>query len=350
GHSYNAVVTAPDCENGGYTTYTCACGDSYVADEVAAKGHSYNAVVTEPDCVNGGYTTYTCSVCGDSYVDDEVEANGHSYEAVVTKPDCVNGGYTTYICSVCGDSYVADEVAAKGHETGCGHYAMKGELEAALAANGTVNLEKPVTIEGGLTIGNGQVLNLNGQTLTVGGIVTFGNGMITDEGKNGAGKIIATKLHLGADGTKYEYTYNKVPVLVEENTYMLVEPVNQNYADHTTNTITFRPSLEIGKYTNADLFGGVTTNLTFGVVVYRAPADDVDNKVYADQIFEIEKTAVSAVYGETQQVMAFTVTLTGLSEGYVYGVEVVLCHGGVVVYQAELATLVTLKKPEEQGQ
>ena len=115
GHSYNAVVTAPDCLNGGYTTYTCGtCGDSYVADEVAALGHAYEAVVTAPTCTAAGYTTYTCA-CGDSYVADEVAALGHSYNAVVTAPDCLNGGYTTYTCGTCGDSYVADEVAALGH-------------------------------------------------------------------------------------------------------------------------------------------------------------------------------------------------------------------------------------------
>ena len=27
-HSYDAALTAPDCTNAGFTTYTCACGDS----------------------------------------------------------------------------------------------------------------------------------------------------------------------------------------------------------------------------------------------------------------------------------------------------------------------------------
>jgi hypothetical protein len=40
-HRYTAVVTAPTCETAGYTTYVCTCGDSYVAEEVAASGHSY---------------------------------------------------------------------------------------------------------------------------------------------------------------------------------------------------------------------------------------------------------------------------------------------------------------------
>ena len=116
GHSYDSVVTAPDCVNGGYTTYTCAaCGDSYVDDKTSALGHSYEAVVTAPDCVNNGYTTYTCAACGDSYIADNTSALGHSYEAVVTAPDCVNNGYTTYTCAACGDSYIADNTAALGH-------------------------------------------------------------------------------------------------------------------------------------------------------------------------------------------------------------------------------------------
>ena len=41
-HSYSAVVTEPTCTTGGYTTYTCECGDSYIADETAALGHEWN--------------------------------------------------------------------------------------------------------------------------------------------------------------------------------------------------------------------------------------------------------------------------------------------------------------------
>ncbi len=40
-HSYEAVVTAPTCTEPGFTTYTCACGDSYVADETEALGHDW---------------------------------------------------------------------------------------------------------------------------------------------------------------------------------------------------------------------------------------------------------------------------------------------------------------------
>ena len=35
------MVTAPTCTEGGYTTYICECGESYVADEVDALGHDW---------------------------------------------------------------------------------------------------------------------------------------------------------------------------------------------------------------------------------------------------------------------------------------------------------------------
>ncbi len=114
GHDYKAVVTDPTCTTDGFTTYTCHCGDTYVADEVKAEGHKYEAVVTDPTCTEDGYTTYTC-FCGHSYVADEVKAEGHKYEAVVTDPTCTEDGYTTYTC-FCGHSYVADEVKAEGHK------------------------------------------------------------------------------------------------------------------------------------------------------------------------------------------------------------------------------------------
>ena len=138
-HSYEGVVTAPTCTEGGYTTYTCtACGDSYVGDETEALGHSYTGEVTAPTCTEGGCTSYTCIACGDSYVGDETEALGHSYEGVVTAPTCTEGGCTTYTCTACGDSYVGDETEALGHsytgevtaptctENGCTAYFCSG--------------------------------------------------------------------------------------------------------------------------------------------------------------------------------------------------------------------------------
>ena len=55
-------MTAPTCTEEGYTTYICACGDSYVADKTAALGHSYTT--TEED----GALVHTCA-CGHSYTE-----------------------------------------------------------------------------------------------------------------------------------------------------------------------------------------------------------------------------------------------------------------------------------------
>ena len=97
GHSYEAVVTAPDCIYGGYTTYTCSlCGDSYVADETAPLGHNYVAVVSAPSCTSGGFTTYTCSVCNDTYVADRVESHGHKWHDATTE--------SPKTCEICGET------------------------------------------------------------------------------------------------------------------------------------------------------------------------------------------------------------------------------------------------------
>ena len=116
-HTYESSVTDPDCENDGYTTYTCAnCGDSYVADKVDALGHNYVPLSAEPPtCEKDGFEKYHCTNCGDSYT-ETVPATGHDYKSVVTDPDCENDGYTTYTCANCGDSYVADKVDALGHK------------------------------------------------------------------------------------------------------------------------------------------------------------------------------------------------------------------------------------------
>ena len=64
-HSYKDVVTAPTCTEKGYTTHTCACGDSYVDTYVDALGHSWDSgtVTKEPTATETGVRTYTCTRC-----------------------------------------------------------------------------------------------------------------------------------------------------------------------------------------------------------------------------------------------------------------------------------------------
>ena len=88
--------TAPTCTESGMTDgkHCTVCGEVTVAQEVIEPlGHSHDAVVTEPTCTESGYTTYTC-MCGDTYVADETEALGHNFADATTE--------APKTCKVCG--------------------------------------------------------------------------------------------------------------------------------------------------------------------------------------------------------------------------------------------------------
>ena len=116
-HSYKAVVTAPTCTEKGYTTHTCACGDSYVDTYVDALGHAWDngKVTKQPTETETGTKTFTCTRCGETKTETIPKlTHEHSYKAVVTAPTCTAKGYTTHTCA-CGDSYVDTYVDALGH-------------------------------------------------------------------------------------------------------------------------------------------------------------------------------------------------------------------------------------------
>ena len=68
GHSYTTVITAPTCTQQGYTTYSCPCGDHYMADFKNAAGHSWSAwvVANEPQIGIEGAEQRICRFCSET--------------------------------------------------------------------------------------------------------------------------------------------------------------------------------------------------------------------------------------------------------------------------------------------
>ena len=121
-HYYTATVTAPTCTTKGYTTHTCACGDSYVDTYTDALGHAWDngKVTKQPTETETGTKTFTCTRCGETKTEIIPKlTHEHSYKAVVTAPTCTEKGYTTHTCA-CGDSYVDSYVLPLGHDWGSG--------------------------------------------------------------------------------------------------------------------------------------------------------------------------------------------------------------------------------------
>ncbi|MBQ6676427.1 MAG: S-layer homology domain-containing protein, partial [Clostridia bacterium] len=118
-HVYTAVVTEPTCTEGGYTTYTCSCGDSYTDDETGPLGNDFGdwTEATAPTCTEPGVERRDCSRC-DAFETQPVDPLGHDYTETVTAPTCTEQGFTTHVCSRCGDTYKDGYVPAAGHNWG----------------------------------------------------------------------------------------------------------------------------------------------------------------------------------------------------------------------------------------
>lgn len=136
-HSYVDTVTAPTCTANGYTVHKCSCGDTKTDSYTKMLGHSYQGgicarcgvledhkhdfkqAVTAPTCISEGFTTYTCA-CGESYKKNYVSALEHKPELKnEKKAGCLKGGYTgDEVCTVCGKVFKAGSVIlALGHST-----------------------------------------------------------------------------------------------------------------------------------------------------------------------------------------------------------------------------------------
>ena len=260
-HVYTAVVTAPTCTEAGYTTYTCFCGDTYVAEEVAANGHKYESVTVDATCSAEGSVTYTCA-CGDSYV-EIIKMIDHTYESTaVTAPTCTAEGYTTHICSSCGYNLVDSKVAALGHSYNCAE--SNGYLVYTCGICGDSYSEKIATFTQVSSIASGKqyVLTLftnnkyyalshaNNQLSVV--EISVSNGEITsDIAEDLMWNCKDNKLSYEKDGTTY-YLYGKkagpkgtVSVSTSSSTISFASnklKINNQYLTYSNNTLSLSNS------------------------------------------------------------------------------------------------------------
>ena len=85
-----------------YQNYSSNSSAYFRCNRATAHEHSYTAVVTDPTCTAKGYTTHTCA-CGDSYVDTYVDALGHAWDngTVTKQPTATETGTKTFTCTRC---------------------------------------------------------------------------------------------------------------------------------------------------------------------------------------------------------------------------------------------------------
>lgn len=143
----NPTVTAPNCTDKGFTTYTCSadagCTATEKRDYVDANGHTWELKASDlqdgkPFCKTDGNWNYICSVCskeeynvnGDTPIENAIHTGytaGNFTGGVA--PTCISRG--KYYCTGCKtvfDAYADDTLA---NATGAHTYNVKGETTAS---------------------------------------------------------------------------------------------------------------------------------------------------------------------------------------------------------------------------
>lgn len=114
-HSYIAVTMAPTCSSGGYTLYSCACGDSFTAEETAELGHDW---IEHTERVSAGQEAHEiCEDCGMDLTAGGIVGAAiaqHAKQHVLADENATGRTYTSLIdlysdvsfsrCSRCGET------------------------------------------------------------------------------------------------------------------------------------------------------------------------------------------------------------------------------------------------------
>ncbi|MBQ7347616.1 MAG: leucine-rich repeat domain-containing protein, partial [Clostridia bacterium] len=104
------IETEATCTDNGLKKRECTCGEEETGI-IYAEGHNYESIVTAPTCEEQGYTTYTCSACVSSYIGLYTDALGHSWgEWEVKETNTVR-----YCDNDCGDYQRITSISASYH-------------------------------------------------------------------------------------------------------------------------------------------------------------------------------------------------------------------------------------------
>jgi hypothetical protein len=300
----------------------------------------WNAYVT---CENCDYSTYEelAPTCATNAIHNEGTEAGCHTTGLKENWYCANCDvyYLDAACTIV-TNYKNLTIPALGHSVGCGHAAVDaegnlyGSVVEALSNGVSVTLVNNETVEE-LVI-NGAVLDLGGYTLTTKATIVF-SGQI-----KGVGSLVVNK---GNFSVLNGATLTEVPVKLsatestETFVFRAVEDqqrvdVSVNDEGVTTHSFVFKPSFAMKDVmSNAELFGTDGThnnNIKFGVIVSRTNAN-------GSQDSDIIPVPDKLVYGTNK---AFKMTLTGVTDDYVYSIRVVVIYDDTtVVYQGEIAYL-----------
>ena len=307
---YNADATIKAVEGLENIVANPAAGDTVIYENGVYKVHShdYDAVVTAPTCTEKGYTTYTC-VCGDSYVADYVDETGHNHVGVYTDPTNTENGYWTYTCH-CGDSYVVVDEGTMLHyavneTTGESYTTVQAALNVA-AEGDTVKVLKDTTEEN-LFVGVGIKLDLNGKKLTVSGSMAapFSTSHIIDN-TNGEGLLVL-------NGTDYSLNgFNEhLPMWTTEGVRFTAASFREQLTikDENTAQYAFYLNMDLKNSKLGEILanGSASTGISIRIKVTYTTA----NGMTAVQYFELTSDMV-ADYVANSDEKAIALTVTGI--------------------------------------
>ena len=210
-HSYTATVTPPDCVHGGYTTYSCECGDSYIGDEVAATGiHVYEAVGSE------NVITYTCTVCGDSYTEELPQSPEEIPTETPAEQDGTIQSRINWVLNTCGitggmsDGEIADAVYALNDDT---FEAVLDEILAIEEDAEYLTEEEFYALENRETFGRLiEVLNSNDAAAYASTTVSVLDGQVTVTDTSGNGSVSGNTVTVEATGSLFSEGKNTITI------------------------------------------------------------------------------------------------------------------------------------------